>query len=218
MLAQLTVADPLDAPNVSRLLATPDGNGVVPVSVVVVDPGSVNVFVPPPVAVMRMKEFAPVIMTAPVPPVVTSKMPNDFPPPANVFDDDEVSEKRIVPVVDVTVRFVDVAQLKPPPVQMNVEVLIVSVRVPVPLLFAPVTECVYDPNLASPLLHVIVGVPAVPVKASRNSTLPPTAAIVIAFVKVCPALVNVNTPRPSIVKEVVPLFVIKLVPVITREP
>lgn len=104
-----TVADPLDGANVSRLPAAPDGNGVVPVRVVVVDPGSVKVFVPPPVAVMRVKVFAPVITTAPVPPVVTFNTPYDFPFPAKSFVDVEVLVSDSVPVVAVTVRFADVA-------------------------------------------------------------------------------------------------------------
>lgn len=70
-----TVAVPDEAVNVKRLPLAPDGNGVVPVMVVVVELGSVKLLVVPPVAVRRMNVFAPVMMTAPDPPVVTLRMP-----------------------------------------------------------------------------------------------------------------------------------------------
>ena len=124
---------PDEAVNVSRLPAAPDGNGVVPVSVMVVDPGKMMDFVEPPGQSRRVKVPAPVSVTVPLPPVVMLRMPNVLPPVATVLPVAETSVMAIVPVVAVTVRL-ELVRLKTLPVPVHVSVpdpnVIVAADVP----------------------------------------------------------------------------------------
>lgn len=121
--------------------------------------------------------------------------------------DAPASVTEMVPVVAVTVKFVAIDALNTVPVE-------VQIRVPVPMV--RVRTLLFDAsnvvNCALKLLRLYSPLLRVPVEELTNAswfvTDPPKAAIVNGFVNVCPADVNVNTPRPSIVNEVVPLFVI----------
>ena len=180
----LIVADPAEAVKVITLV--PLFRPAPESKVVVVEPGSVMDLVPP-ATVILLKVFAPVIMTAPVPPPEIARLLYVLPPPANVLVEADVSVKVVVPL-SVRVKFVAVATVQTVPVLVKDMFPLLVIFLAFELDELKIGKDVLNPpSLKVPLFKVKV---PVQVKASCRVKVLPNMTIVIAP-KLFPALVKV---------------------------